>query len=667
MDGHSRSAVSDPLLRPFAIRGHRFRNRIVSTSHAAMLDDQGMPADRYRAYHARKARGGLAMTMIGGSAMASPESTWGGGQLDLTDDRVIPYLTTLAEEVHGHGTLVMSQVSHLGRRASSAAMRGASVLAPSPVRETRSRSFPRAMDEADIERIVADYASAARRCRDGGLDGVETVTGGHLIGQFLSPASNKRTDRWGGSVANRAAFGLRVHEAIRRAVGDDMLIGIRFVIDEGDEHGLGLEECIEIARLFEAEGHIDFFNAIYGRMDSDHWLSEHNMPGLFQRSAPFLERMQTFRSEISLPLIHAAAIRDTATARHAVVEGIVDLVGMTRAHFADPDIVSRLARGEEDRIRPCVGASYCLLRKVNCIHNPSTGNELDVPDRIEPAQHPGKAVVVGGGPAGLEAARVLAERGHRVILFEATAELGGQVRIAARAEERRDLIGIVDWREAELARLDVDIRLNAYVEADDVMAEAPDVVVIASGGLPDLDWLRGAEFCDTTWDVLGGSVAAAETAIVYDGTGRQPAPSAALALARAGTSVTFVTPDDAVAVEMPYPDRVGFRKRLAEMTVDRRPELRLVKVQRQAKGLSATFVHELTGAEVEFSANRVVVEHGTLPDDSLYDALLSGAQAAGDDAGKPMPRCELHRIGDAVSSRDVYSSIREAFVCCRVL
>ena len=228
----------DPLLEEFAIRKVRFRNRIVSTSHASMLDDGGLPLERYQRYHEEKARGGLAMTMVGGSAMTSPDSSWGGGQLDLSSDRIVPHLQALADRIHRHGAVVMCQVSHLGRRATSYSGHWLPVLAPSRVREARNRNFPKEMDEADIARIVQDYADAALRCVGGGMDGIETVTGGHLIGQFLSPRTNKRTDRFGGSPENRARFGLMVHEALRKAVGDDAVIGIRFVIDEGIADGL---------------------------------------------------------------------------------------------------------------------------------------------------------------------------------------------------------------------------------------------------------------------------------------------------------------------------------------------------------------------------------------------------------------------------------------------
>ena len=682
-DDRMQAATVDPLLTPFAIKRLQFRNRVISTSHASMLDEGGLPLERYQRYHEEKARGGLAMTMIGGSAMTSPDSSWGGGQLDLSNDRIVPHLRSLSDRIHRHGAAVMCQVSHLGRRATGFAWNWLPVLAPSRIRETRNRNFPKELDHADIKRIVQDYADAARRCVEGGLDGVETVTGGHLIGQFLSPRTNKRTDGFGGSVGNRARFGLMAHEAIRKAVGDDVVVGIRFVIDEGVEDGSDFEDCLKLARLFEQEGHLDYFNCIYGRMDTDLALAEDNMPGIFQRSAPFLAQVSQFRKETKLPLLHAAGIRDVATARHAIRAGVVDLVGMTRAHIADPHIVNKIMRGDEERIRPCVGATYCLYKKVNCIHNAASGRETTLSHVVMPAAQRSKVVVIGGGPAGMEAARVSAERGHSVVLFEAGPKLGGQIIVAASAHERRDLIGIVDWRISELERLGVEVRTNSYAQADDALAEKPDIVIVATGGIPDMEWLEGGELCDSVWDVLTRSVVGKDDILVYDGTGRQAAPSCALRLAEEGKSVCIATPDDALAVEMPYTDKASYRKRISQLGIRSLVEVRLQKVVRRnhGPGLVATLRNELTGAESEIEVQQVVIENGTLPVADVYHELrtrsvndgvtdirfLLGQETALPEPARKAGQFELHRIGDAASSRDIHAAIYEASRLCSKL
>ena len=679
--GDTRTRKSDPLLQPLRIKKVLFRNRIMSTSHAATLDDGGIPKERYQRYHEEKARGGIALTMFGGSSMVSRDSSWGGGQIDVSGDEIIPYLQQFSGRIHHLGAAIMCQISHLGRRADAMGWNWLPTIAPSPIRETRHRNFPREMDEHDIKRVIDDWAAAVKRCKEGGLDGVETMTGGHLMGQFFSPWTNKRTDRFGGSTENRARFGLMVHEAMRKAVGDDFLIGIRYFVDEAKDDGLNFDEAVRIAHIFEREGLIDFFNTNFGRLDTDRYLAEQCMPGMSQPVAPFLAVSGAFKKEVKLPVFHAARIQDIATARYAIAEGLLDMVAMTRAHMADPQIVNKLMRGEEERIRPCVGASYCMYKKVACLHNPATGREDRLPQVVERAAVPGrKVVVVGGGPAGLEAARVSAERGHKVVLFEAGAKLGGQMLSAVRATWRRDLIAIVDWRAAELERLGVEVRLNTYAELADVIAEQPSAVIIATGGLPDTAWLDGAEHCTTVWDMLVDATQAKDDVLVFDGTGRHQAVSCALHLAELGRDVQFVTTDEYVAMEMEYPSRTIYRKRFAENNVKVTTDNTLIRVRQSGNRLVATFKHELTDAVTELTASQVVIEHGTVPMTELFDSLRAKSVNDGVTEIEPLlarqPQLpilpqpgafELHRIGDAVTSRNVHGAIYDALRLCSAL
>ncbi|WP_240722435.1 NADH:flavin oxidoreductase [Poseidonocella sp. HB161398] len=675
----AQSRTRDPLLSEFRLKHLVMRNRIISTSHAATAGGGGYPREQYQAYHEEKAKGGLAMTMIGGSSQVSPDSNWGGNQMDVSHDDVIPYLQQMSERVHRHGAHIMCQISHLGRRADATASQWLPAQGPSRMREMRHRAVSHEIEEADIFRIIRDYAAAARRLKEGGFDGCETLAGGHLIGQFLSPLTNHRSDRWGGSVQNRTRFAIAVHDAIRAEVGDDFVVGMRYVVDEGDGTGLSFEDCVEIAGILQRETTIDFFNCIFGKMDTGLALVEHNMPNMARPMAPFLRQVGQFKAEVKLPVFHAARIPDLETARYAISEGLLDLVGMTRAHIADPYIVRKLERGEADRIRPCIGSSHCLYRLGNCIHNASSNREFKLPHIVPPAPATKKAVVVGGGPAGLEAARVLAERGHDVVLFEAGARLGGQIRLAALAGWRRDLIAIVDWREAELETLGVSVRTNVFAGAEEIAAEAPDVVIMATGGLPDTTVPEGGEeLVKSTWDALSEPQSVGRRVLVVDGTGRHQAPSTALALAEAGRDVHLVTVDEFMAAEMEYQSRITYRKKLAQHHARVDIDLEILKVEREGNGLKATLGHMLTGERIEILADDVIVDCGSVPFDELYREMRGAAANGGTthldellalqpQPGTPVPSTggyAMHQIGDATASRSIHAAIYDAFRLC---
>ena len=300
-----------------------------------------------------------------------------------------------------------------------------------------------------------------------------------------------------------------------------------------------------------------------------------------------------------------------------------------------------------------------------------------MPQVVARAEHPGRrAVVVGGGPAGLEAARVLGERGHHIVLFEAAPRLGGQVLLGAEASWRKDLIGVVDWRAGELDRLGVDVRTSHYAEPEDVLAEDPEIVIVSTGGVPDIGWLDGVEHATSAWDFLTGGGAVGEQVLVYDGTGRHPALQCAERAATAGADVQLVCIDGEIAVELTYAERAIWKQKVYEAGVTMTQDHRLLRIAKTGNRLTATFANEATGAMVEYPADRVVVEHGTIPVDDIYQALRGDSANNGVTdldallSGRPQSQgagFELHRIGDAVSSRNIAAAVYDALRLCNVM
>ena len=670
-------ANNDPLRQPFQLGKLSLRNRVISTSHAISFGRDGFPQEQYQAYHEAKAKGGIAMTMFGGSSNVSPDSGSVFGQLNLATDAVIPHLEAMARRIHRHGAATMCQLTHLGGRSHWRADRWLATIAPSRYREPSHRGFTRAMDHADIERVVEDFAQAARRCQEADLDGVEVHVHGHLIGQFWSRKVNRREDEFGGSIENRARFGLMVLGAMRAQVGPDFPIGLRMAVGEGHEEGISTTDYAEIAKLHDASGLVDFFNLTFGRIDTDLGLANY-MPGMHSGLAPQLQPVAAFRPLLNRPVFHAARINDLATARYAISHGLLDMVGMTRAHIADPNIINKIAAGEEERIRPCVGATYCSWQR-RCIHNPSIGNEQVLPHDLDMAAAARRVVVVGAGPGGLEAARVAGARGHQVTLFEAAPQAGGQLLMATRIPRRRDLIGIIDWRLAELERLGVEIRYNTFAETADIMAETPDVVIIATGGVPDMleDQPDLNVAPETVWDLLAGPHQPQGDILLYDGLGTVTGASVAEMLAEAGQSMTLVTPDGQLGKEMSYLERPFVMRTLYKAGVQIHPDLRLIGSERRGNRIAARFLNEFTEEETILDCDRLVIERGTVPVDDLFHDLVGLARNHG--ASDPIamaearPQCapgagfELYRIGDAVSSRDVHAAMLDANRICRAI
>lgn len=673
--------TNDPLLQPFQLKHLTLRNRIMTTSHEPAYPEEGMPKDRYTAYHAERARAGVALAMTAGSAAVSKDSPPAFNNVLAYKDEVVPWIRRLTDACHDHGCAVMIQLTHLGRRTGWASGDWLPSVSSTKHREPAHRMFPKLAEDWDIDRIIADFADAAERMKAGGMDGVEIIAHGHLLDQFMSPLTNELEGPYGGAdVENRARLTLDVLKAVRARVGDDFILSLRMGADEKVPGGITLDDGVAMAKHIQASGVLDVFNINAGRIHTDPAMTD-MIPIQGMASAPHLGLAGAVRAATGMPVFHAARIPDVATARYAVSSGQLDMVGMTRAHMADPHIVRKIIEGREEDIRPCVGATYCLDRiyqsgEALCIHNPATGRELTMPHQIAPAQQRKKVVVVGAGPGGLEAARVAAERGHAVTVFEAQPDPGGQVRLTAQNPRRREMISIIDWRMAQCAARDVTFHFNTWAEAADVTALAPDVVIVATGGLPNAELFESGEDQPLTvsaWDLISGDVKPGQEVLVYDESGDHPGLMAAEVAALAGARVEIMTPDRTFAPEVMAMNLTPYMRALQDKDVTFTVARRFKDVEREGNRLKARIGTDYSDFTYDKTYDQVVLNYGTLPLAELYFELKPLASNGGEVdhdaliAGRPQQvtknpdgTFQLFRIGDAVSARNTHAAIYDA-------
>lgn len=670
--------ANDPLLTPLQLKHLTLKNRLMMTAHEPAYPEDGMPKALYREYHAERARAGIGLTMTAGSAAVAKDSPPVFNNILAYQDEVVPWMRELTDACHEHGTAVMIQLTHLGRRTRWDKGDWLPAVSSSHRREASHRAFPKQVEDWDIQRLIRDYADAAERMHAAGLDGIELQAYGHLMDQFWSPLTNTLEGPYGGELDNRLRFTFEVLRAIRQRVGEKFIVGVRYTGDELLPGGLTAADGLNISRRLKDSGLIDFLNVVRGHIDTDPGLTD-VIPVQGMPSAPHLDFAGEIRRQVDFPTFHGAKIQDVATARHAISAGKADMIGMTRAHMADPHLVRKLIEGREEEIRPCVGANYCLDRiyqggAAYCIHNAATGRETTMPHTIPKAETSRRIVIIGAGPAGLEAARVAGERGHRVTVLEAASDAGGQIRLTAQSERRREMMGIIDWRLAQCEKLGVEIRYNVWAEVEDVLAEAPDAVIVATGGYPQDELPQiGHELVINTWDVLSGHMAPGKRVLLFDETGDNAAMQAAEMIAASGAELEIMTPDRTIAADIMAMNLVPYMRALQRANVTFTPTYRLKSVVRDGGELLAHITSDYQDLDHKRRIDQVVVNYGITPLADIYfelkphscnsgevdyEALIVGhPQAVTRGSGDGF---QLFRIGDAVASRNTHAAIYDA-------
>jgi 2,4-dienoyl-CoA reductase-like NADH-dependent reductase (Old Yellow Enzyme family) len=680
------------LMSPFTLNKLTLRNRVVSTAHAEVYAEAGgLPGDRYIRYYEEKAKGGLGLAICGGSSPVSIDSPQGWWKsVNLSTDKVIDPLSRLAETMHKHGAKIMIQATHMGRRNAFHGENWPHLMTPSGIREPVHRGNAKIIEIQEIKRIIKDFGIAAKRVKAAGMDGIEvSAAHQHLIDQFWSPRSNFRTDEWGGSLENRMRFGREVLAEVREAVGPDFVVGLRMCGDEFHEDGLDHETLKEIAHAMGGTGLIDYISVVGSGADTHNTLAN-CMPPMALPPEPFVHLAAGIKSVLDIPVMHAQSIRDAGQAERLLAAGMIDLVGMTRAQIADPHMVEKIRDGREDEIKQCVGANYCIDRQYNgldvlCVQNAATSREATMPHIITRSTGPKrKVVVVGGGPGGLEAARVARSRGHDVVLFEKGDAVGGQINLASKAPQREQMAGIVRWFDMETKRLGVIRRMGTEATEDMILGEQPDIVVLATGGSSNMWQVPGWGFEEglsvSSWDVLSGKVEPGKNVLVYDVMSAHTGSGTADFLATRGSTVEIVTPDVKVADDVGGTTFPIFYRRLYAMDVVMTPNYWLDRVYREGNKLIAVIRNEYTEALEERSVDQVVIENGILPNDGLYWDLKEKSVNFGQTdnatlfASQPQPALSedlsgdkflLYRVGDCISQHNIHGAIYDALRLCK--
>jgi len=621
------------LFKPLKLRHKTLKNRVIFGAHTANMAVDGLPKDQHIAYYLERAMGGAAMIVVEpmpvhGAAVLTQ------GNFRHSSDQVIPYFHRLTEACHEHGTVMIQQLYHVGAHGDWD-VSGHANWSPSGGPSYHDNDGSHEMTAAEIEETIESFVQAARRCQAAGFDGVEVWAAYHgLVDQFWTPFSNQRNDEWGGPIENRTRFSKEILKRIRVECGDDFIIGLAVSDEPNVAAHLGREDLAEIIGLLDVDGLMDYVTCGTG----SYFDFSRIIPTFQTDETMGRELAQVLKATVKNAFVTAEShIRTPENANGVLSQGAADLVSIVRGHIADPHWVNKAQSDAPQDIRGCLSCNQqCWGRRgrdywISCLINPSAGREHQWGgDRFEAAAISQSVLVIGAGPAGLEAARASAERGHRVTLIEASNQLGGQFRLAGLQPRRAQILDLIDWYQRQLEKLGADIRYNAYWDAVEIADFAADRVILATGSLPagtgfqkalpHVSVLPGIE-TGNVWsaeDVMARAARLGDRVIVLDEGGNWRGVGTAWKLAEDGHKVTIVTPDPMVAKELQRSAAdVSARRCLAGLGVQFVTETAIVKWT----GSAAETKCLLTGKTQTLPANSLVLATGNRADMQLAEKL----------------------------------------------
>ena len=648
------------LTSPLTLRHKTLRNRVTFGAHTANMSVNGLPGAQYGAYLLERAIGGAGM-IVAEPVPVHRTGVLTRGNFLAEDDAIIPAFQKILDPIKDAGAVILQQLYHVGQHGDSD-LSYQPHWGPSGKPSYHDSDGSHAMSVNEIEEMISAFVAAAVRCRKSGFDGVEIWAAYHsLLEQFWTPWSNVRDDDWGGSLQNRTRISMRILEGIRKACGDDFIVGMSVSYSDSYSVSLTIEQTTEILALHDATGHLDYVSCgSGGYLDF-----EKLMPTFALGEKLTIPATEVFKRELKHAKVQSeSGIRTPENAETVLSSGQADLVSIVRGQIADPHLSRKLTEGRPEDIRGCISCNQmCWGRRsrdywISCLINPSAGREHEWGgDRFSPVEKPKHVLVVGSGPAGLEAARVAAERGHRVDIHEAAPVIGGQFRLAGEQPRRAQITDLLNWYERQFDRLSVRLHLNSYLEQDEVRAIGADVVVLATGSLPDEDatqrWLpqlgplpgleNGQVY--SAEDVMRREARLGDSVIVYDEGGNMRGVGAAWYLAETGKQVTLVTPDPFVGKELSRTSAdIPIRAKLAQLSVQMLTEHAILNWS----GNGARLKNLLDGAEVDVPSSALVMATTNRAFDPLSEELTD---------------LDVRLIGDAQAPRQAPWAFYEGRKC----